>query len=56
MDCVGICAIAQVWNKLALEMNSRTEMARAMMEKRKMSERSLNNVHSGLTVKLCGGR
>jgi hypothetical protein len=36
-------AIAEVWNKLALEINSRTETTRAMIKKRTMIERSRNN-------------
>jgi hypothetical protein len=38
-DGVGICAIAELSNKLALEMNSKTETTRAMSKKRRTSDR-----------------
>lgn len=42
-DCVGICAIAEVSNKLALEINSKTETTRATIEKPRTIERSRNS-------------
>jgi hypothetical protein len=43
IDCVETCAIAEVWNKLALELNSKTETTRAMIKKRRMIEPLWNN-------------
>ncbi len=43
MGCIGTCAIAEVWNKLALEINSKTDTTKAMIKKRRVMETSWNN-------------